>query len=106
MYNQLGLTGANCDTLYQQKYFFWSNYDADFSYIPDNEVSFFYITYVILNIIDAPRDPFIEKMNEFMESLPVYSNEYNSETPRNDELDILTIDRVVMEEYSPSPIPE
>ena len=106
VYNQLGLTGANCDTLYQQKYFFWSNYDADFSYIPDNEVSFFYIPYVILNIIDAPRDPFIEKMNEFMESLPVYSNEYNSETPRNEELDILTIDRVVMEEYSPSPIPE
>ena len=42
VYNQLGLTGANCDTLYQQKYFFWSNYDADFSYIPENEVSFFY----------------------------------------------------------------
>lgn len=106
VYNQLGLTGANCDTLYQQKYFFWSNYDADFSYIPENEVSFFYIPYVILNIIDAPRDAFIEKMNGFMESLPVYSNEYNSEIPRNEELDILTLDRVVMEEYSPSPIPE
>lgn len=106
VYNQLGLTGANCDALYQQKYFFWSNYDADFSYIPEKEVSFFYIPYVILNIIDAPRDPFIEKMNEFMEKLPVYSNEYNSETPRNEELDILTIDRVVLEEYSPSPIPE
>ncbi|WP_303835950.1 LTA synthase family protein [Ruminococcus flavefaciens] len=106
VYNQLGLTGANCDALYQQKYFFWSNYDADFSYIPDNEVSFFYIPYVILNIIDAPRDAFIEKMNDFMEKLPVYSNEYNSEIPRNEELDILTIDRVVMEEYSPSPIPE
>lgn len=106
VYNQLGLTGANCDALYQQKYFFWSNYDADYSCIPENEISFFYIPYVILNIIDAPRDAFIEKMNDFMKSLPVYSSEYNSEIPRNEELDILTIDRVVMEEYSPSPIPE
>ena len=106
VYNQLGLTGKNCSPLYQQRYFFWSNYDADFSYIPDEEVSFFYIPYVILNIIDAPRDAFIEKMNDFMENLPVYSDEYNSEIPRNEELDILTIDRAIMEEYSPSPIPE
>ena len=106
VYNQLGLNGDNCNALYQQKYFFWSNYDADFSLIPDKEISFFYIPYVILNIIDAPRDQFIEKMNGFMETLPVYSSEYDSVTPKNDELDILTIDRVVMEEFSPSPIPE
>ena len=106
VYSQLGLTGDNCDALYQQQYFFWSNYNADFSAVPDEEISFFYIPYVILNIIDAPRDQFIEKMNTFMETLPVYSSEYNSEIPKNDELDIITIDRVVMEEYSPSPIPE
>ena len=106
VYNQLGLNGDNCDALYQQKYFFWSNYNADFSYVPENEVSFFYMPYVIMNIIDAPRDQFIEKMNNYMNELPVYSTEYDSETPKNDELDILTIDRVVMEEFSPSPIPE
>lgn len=106
VYNQLGLNGDNCDALYQQKYFFWSNYNADFSCIPDEEISFFYIPYVILNVIDAPRDQFIEKMNGFMKTLPVYSSEYDSATPKNDELDILTIDRVVMEEFSPSPIPE
>ena len=106
VYNQLGLNGENCNTLYQQKYFFWSNYEADYSYVPDNEISFFYIPYVILNIIDAPRDAFIEKMNDFMDKEPIYSDEYSSSTPRDDELDILTIDRVVMEEYSPSPIPD
>ena len=106
VYNQIGLNGDNCDALYQQKYFFWSNYNADLSLVPDKEISFFYIPYVILNIIDAPRDQFIEKMNDFMEKLPVYSTEYDSDTPKNDELDILTIDRVVMGEYSPSPIPE
>jgi hypothetical protein len=62
--------------------------------------------YVILNIIDAPRDAFIEKMNGFMETEPVYSSEYNSDIPRNEDLDIITIDRVIMEEFSPSPIPE
>lgn len=106
VYNQLGLNGENCKDLYKQKYFFWSNYNADFSCIPNHEISFFYIPYVIFNIIDAPRDAFIEKMNGFMDKLPVYSDEYNSSTPRDDELDILTIDRVVMEEYSPSPIPD
>jgi phosphoglycerol transferase MdoB-like AlkP superfamily enzyme len=105
VYNQLGLTGENCSPLYQQKYFFWSNYNADFSYVPKNEVSFFYIPYIILSIIDAPHDAFIEKMNSFMNTTPVYSTEYNNDIPRNDELDILTIDRVVLEEFSPSPIP-
>lgn len=106
VYNTLGLTGENCHALYQQRYFFWSNYNADFSDVPENEVSFFYIPYVIMNIIDAPRDAFIEKMNEMMVKTPVYSSEYDSEVPKNDELDIITIDRVIMEEYSPSPIPD
>ncbi|MDD7516396.1 LTA synthase family protein [Ruminococcus flavefaciens] len=106
VYNQLGLSGENCTPLYQQKYFFWSNYDADFSYVPEKETSFFYMPYVILNIIDAPRDAFIEKMNDYMNTLPVYSSEYNSDIPRNEELDIITIDRVIMEEFSPSPIPD
>ncbi len=106
VYNQLGLSGENCTPLYQQKYFFWSNYNADFSCVPENETSFFYMPYVILNIIDAPRDACIEKMNDYMNTLPVYSSEYNSDIPRNDELDIITIDRVIMEEFSPSPIPE
>lgn len=106
VYNQLGLTGENCSKLYEQKYFFWSNYDADFSSVPDENVSFFYVPYIILDIIDAPHDAFIEKMQEFMKSVPVYSTEYDSEVPENEELNLITIDRAVMEEFSPSPIPE
>lgn len=106
VYSQLGLSGTNCEKLYQQNYFFWSNYDADFSAVPKNEVSFFYMPYIIMNIIDAPKDAFIEKMNEFMEEIPVYSAEYDSTIPKNEELDVITIDRVVKDEYSPSPIPE
>lgn len=105
VYNQLYLNGVTCSVLYQQRYFIWSNYDADYSKIPDNEVSFFYMPYVLLNIIDAPRDAFIEKMNEFMETVPVYSIDYDDTTPDNEELDVLTYDRVIGDVLSSSPIP-
>ncbi len=106
VYAQLGINGENCDILYQQRYFIWSNYDADYSQVPKNEVSFFYMPYVLMNIIDAPHDEFIEKMMNFMETLPVYSSDYDSTTPDNEELDVLTYDRVIGEVMSPCPIPE
>lgn len=106
VYNQLGLNGSNCNALYQQHYFIWSNYDADYSSVPENEVSFFYMPYVLMNIIDAPRDAFIDTMNDYMQTVPVYSEEYASEIPRDEELDMLTYDRVIGDVYSPCPIPE
>ena len=104
VYNQLGLTGENCSQLYEQKYFLWSNYDADFSSVPDEKFSFFYMPYVILNIIDAPHDAFIEKMMEFMETLPIYSTSYDDSIQHNEELDLLTYDRIVGDLYSASPV--
>lgn len=106
VYNQLGLNGSNCSALYEQHYFLWSNYDADYSSVPEENLSFFYMPYVIMNIIDAPRDAFIDTMMEYMETVPVYSEEYNSEVPRDEELDMLTYDRVIGDVYSPCPIPE
>ncbi|MDE6539893.1 MAG: sulfatase-like hydrolase/transferase [Ruminococcus sp.] len=106
VYNQLGLNGSNCNALYQQHYFIWSNYDADYSSVPENEVSFFYMPYVLMNIINAPRDAFIDTMNDYMQTTPVYSEEYASDIPRDEELDMLTYDRVIGDVYSPCPIPE
>lgn len=106
VYNQLNITGENCSTLYEQKYFFWSNYDADFSAVPQDNFSFFYVPYVIIDIIDAPHDSFIEKMDSFMKEIPVYTSDYNDGTPDNEELDVLTYDRVVGDVMSPCPIPE
>lgn len=106
VYNQLGLNGSNCSALYQQHYFIWSNYDADYSSVPENEVSFFYMPYVLMNIIDAPHDAFIDTMMDYMKTTPVYSEEYASEVPRDEKLDMLTYDRVVGDVYSPCPIPE
>lgn len=106
VYSQLGLNGDNCSILYQQSYFLWSNYDADFSKVPDEEFSFFYIPTVIAEVIDAPHDGFIEKMLELMKKVPVYSTSYDDQIPNNEELDMLTYDRVVGKLYSPSPVTE
>lgn len=106
VYNQLDLTGENCGVLYEQKYFFWSNYGADFSSVPKENVSFFYVPYIITDIIDAPHDAFIEKMDEYMKNIPVYSVDYNDGTPDNEELDVLTYDRVIGDVMSPCPIPD
>ncbi|MDO4864395.1 MAG: LTA synthase family protein, partial [Ruminococcus sp.] len=105
VYNQLDLNGSNCGILYEQEYFIWSNYDADYSCVPEKPVSFFYMPYVLIDIIGAPHDEFIEKMNGFMETVPVYSVDYNDGTPDNEELDVLTYDRVIGDVYSPCPIP-
>ncbi|MBR6670742.1 MAG: sulfatase-like hydrolase/transferase [Ruminococcus sp.] len=106
IYDQLGINGENCSVLYEQKYLLWSNYDADFAEFPQNNVSLYYMPYVLMNVIDAPRDSFIQKMFDYMETLPVYSTNYNDSIPRNEELDILTYDRVIGEVMSPCPIPE
>lgn len=106
VYNQLDLNGENCSVLYEQKYFIWSNYDADYSSIPDQKVSFFYMPFVLLNIIDAPHDAFIEKMLNFMKTVPVYSTDYDNTVPDNEELNVLTYDRVIGDVMSPCPIPE
>lgn len=105
VYNQLDLNGSNCSVLYEQEYFIWDNYGADYSCVPENPVSFFYMPYVLIDIIGAPHDEFIEKMNGFMETVPVYSVDYNDGTPDNEELDVLTYDRVIGDVYSPCPIP-
>ena len=106
VYNQLGINGENCSVLYEQKYFLWSNYKADFSVIPDQPVSFFYMPYIVMDIIDAPHDAFIDTMLDYMKSVPVYSTDYNDGTPDNEELDVLTYDRVIGDVMSPCPIPE
>lgn len=106
VYNQLDINGDNCSVLYEQKYFIWSNYGADYSSVPDKKVSFFYMPFVLLNIIDAPHDAFIEKMLSFMDTVPVYSTDYDNTVPDNEELNVLTYDRVIGDVMSPCPIPE
>lgn len=106
VYNQIGINGENCDVLYEQPYILWSNYDLDFDSVPEEKFSTFYAPYVIMDLIGAPKDEFIQAMENKMESLPIYSTSYDSSVGKDEELDTLTYDRVLGDILSPNPIPE
>ena len=106
VYDQLGMNGNNCSVLYEQPYIIWSNYDLDYSSIPDEEFSAFYAPYVLMNLIDTPRDSFIQAMMGKMETVPVYSTNYDPTVGRDEELDILTYDRILGDVISSNAIPE
>ncbi|MBR3760881.1 MAG: LTA synthase family protein [Ruminococcus sp.] len=104
VYNRLDLTEERESLLYEQTCFFWSNYDADFSKVPEGKFSFFYVPYVILDVIDAPNDAFIKKMTNYLKELPIYSTAYDPSIENVTELDDLTYDRVIGDLYSDSPV--
>lgn len=100
LYDQLGMNGDNCTVLYEQPYLIWSNYDLDYSNVPETAFSTFYAPYVLIDLLDLPRDSFIQNMLEKLQTLPVYSTNYDPDAPRDEELDILTYDRVLGENIS------
>lgn len=106
VYDQLGMNGSNSNVLYEQPYIIWSNYDIDYSSVPENYISVFYTPYVIMNMIDAPKDSFIQAMCNKMEKVPVYSTSYDPNIGRDEELDILTYDRILGDIVSSNAIPE
>lgn len=102
IYSQLNITSENCSTLYEQRYILWSNYDLNTSLLPEEAVSTFYAPYLVMELIDAPRDSFIQSMMNEMETEPVYSTNYMPMQEKNDKLDTLTYDRILGDIISPS----
>lgn len=102
IYAQLGITSENCDTLYEQKYILWNNCGLDAGILPEEKVSVFYLPYVIMEWIDAPRDAFTQTMMEEMAVTPVYSTNYNPRQAENEKLDALTYDHILGDIVAPS----
>lgn len=102
IYSQLNITSENCSALYEQTYLIWSNYDLDTSVMPDEAVSTFYTPYLIMQMIDAPRDAFTQAMMDEMLVEPVYSTNYKPLQESNAMLDTLTYDRILGDILSPS----
>lgn len=100
LYNKLNIDSSSCDIVFEQNYYLWSNYGQDFSSVPENKFSAFYVPYVILDILDAPKDQFIQAMTDKMKSVPIYSTQYDSSIPSDEEFDVLTYDRVIGENIS------
>lgn len=102
IYSQLNITSENCSTLYEQRYILWSNYDLNTSSLPEEAVSTFYAPYLVMELIDVPRDSFIQSMMNEMETEPVYSTNYMPMQEKNTKLDTLTYDRILGNIVSPS----
>ena len=105
VYDQLGMNGDNCNVLYEQPFVIWSNYDVDYSSMPKDKFSVFYAPYAIMDLIGAPSDSFIETMKDKLKTTPVYSTSYDPEIGRDNELDLLTYDRVLGDIMSSNAIP-
>ncbi len=102
IYAQLGITSENCDTLYEQQYILWNNFGLDETNLPEEKVSVFYLPYVIMEWIDAPKDSFTQTMMDEMEVTPIYSTNYNPHLASNAKLDALTYDRILGDISAPS----
>lgn len=100
VYDQLGINGDNCQVLYEQSYYLWSNYKLDYSGVPDTELSAFYLPYVVMDLAQIPRDSYLQRMHDKMQSLPVYATNYDPDGARDSMLDMLTYDRICGEDLS------
>ncbi len=102
IYSQLNITSENCSTLYEQRYILWNNYGLDTSSLPTEAVSAFYAPYLVMDLIDAPRDSFTQSMMNEMEVEPVYSTNYMPMQEADKKLDTLTYDRILGAHHLPS----
>ena len=59
VYNELGITGETAGSMYVQEYFIWNNFGMDYNEAPKDLVSTFYLPYVVLDLIDAPKSSFV-----------------------------------------------
>lgn len=102
IYSQLSITSENCSSLYEQHYILWNNYDLDTSAMPESAVSTFYAPYLVMDMIDAPRDSFTQTMMNEMLTEPIYSTNYLPLQEADTKLDTLTYDRILGDIISPS----
>lgn len=100
VYNEFGINNDNTEKLYEQKYLIYNNYNKDFSYLSDKNISTFYLPYVVIDSLDTPVDSFITTMINHMDTTSIYSPNIQSIDGRDEILDNLTYDRVEGENYS------
>lgn len=99
VYNQLNINGDNCNNLYVQNYFIWDNYGLNYSKAPDETISAFYLPYVVMDLIDAPKTEITETMLQKMNEIPIYTTNYDTEIQNDETIDSITYDIVLGEQY-------
>ncbi len=100
LYDALGIDSENCAVLYEQPALIWTNTKTDFSAIPKERFSLFYLTPLVCRTAGLPMSAFYETVLAQMPQTPVYTSIFMEEDVRNEVLDLLTYDRIVGENYS------
>lgn len=99
LYSRLGVNNDTVDQVYKQEYVVWSNYGADLSQLPQEEVSLFYLPHLLYATAGAGEDPFVSAMLGELGQNPVYSPVAGGERPVA-LLDMLAYDRTLGEGYT------
>ncbi len=99
IYNKLGITGSEAGNLYAQNYFIWDNFGLDYSKAPKDIVSSFYLPYVVMDLIDAPKNQVSQKIYDKINKTPVYTSMYDNTVKRDEEMDMITYDIILGEKY-------
>ena len=99
IYQQCDIDSENCEILYEQSCFIWSNCPLDTTQFPEEQISAFYLPHLTYRAAGLPEEAFTGTMLEAIKETPVYSVAEESE--KSDALlDMLTYDRVLGEGYS------
>lgn len=99
-YDQMGITSENANEVYLQPYLIWNNFGADMSKAPTSTVSSFYLPYVILDVIGAPKNEIYQTVSDKMKTLPIYTTNFDEKVPNDKVLDMLTYDIILGKKYS------
>jgi phosphoglycerol transferase MdoB-like AlkP superfamily enzyme len=101
-YERSDFNETNCGVLFELSFLLYSNYGADFSALPNQNISLFYLPYYILQLSNPSSYPVIaDAMIEISRRLPVYCSAYHTQAfERNAALDMLAYDRILGEGYS------
>lgn len=99
-YTQMNITGETCSELYEQPYLMWSNTGMDFSALPQQKISAFYLPYVTMQMAGVPTDSFVQTILDKMQQVPIYATTYDNTIPNDEMLDMVTYDRILGEKLS------
>lgn len=100
IYNKMNITGDNAGKMYVQPYFIWNNFGMDYSKAPTEKVSAFYLPYVVLDLINAPKSNLIQTITDKMKTVPIYTTSYDPNIPKDNDLDTITYDLILGQQYS------
>ncbi len=99
-YEDAQISSDNCFSLYEQEYVIWDNFGVDYSKTPDNAVSSFYLPHIVADLIDAPKNTFMNIIMGKMEEVPVYTITGFNDSEIDAVLDTIAYDRTKGDKYS------